>query len=62
MERLDSLRQNWGAEVVIEELPEGAPGDLDVFRSAANLDLMRTLKDRFDPLGILNPGRFAGRI
>jgi len=62
LERLDSLRQNWGAEVVIEELPEGAPGDLDVFRSAANLDLMRTLKDRFDPLGILNPGRFAGRI
>jgi FAD/FMN-containing dehydrogenase len=48
--------------VVIDELPEAAPGDHDVFWGAANLGLMRALKDRFDPSRILNPGRFAGRI
>jgi FAD/FMN-containing dehydrogenase len=24
--------------------------------------IMRALKERFDPGGVLNPGRFAGRI
>ena len=26
------------------------------------LDIMRRLKERFDPAGILSPGRFVGRI
>ncbi|MDP7572336.1 MAG: FAD-linked oxidase C-terminal domain-containing protein, partial [Myxococcota bacterium] len=34
----------------------------DVFAGARGLDLMRSIKQRFDPAGILNPGRFAGRI
>jgi glycolate oxidase FAD binding subunit len=60
--RLDGMRHSLDAQVVIEEMPAGAPGDHDVFRGTPNLGLMRAIKDRFDPSRILNPGRFAGRI
>ena len=36
---------------------------LDIWgRPPATLDLMRTLKEQFDPARVLNPGRFAGGI
>lgn len=59
---LDSVRANPGADVVVESQPAWATGRRDVFGGAPGLALMRTLKGRFDPHGILNPGRFAGAI
>ena len=40
-----------------------AKRSIDVWgRAPGTLDVMRTLKDQFDPAHVLNPGRFAGRI
>ena len=51
------------AEAVIERCPPTLKRDLDVFGgSGAGLDLARSVKRRFDPQRVLNPGRFAGRI
>ncbi len=60
--RIAAIRDEFGAQIVIEELPEWAQGREDVFRGAQPLALMRALKKQFDPAGILNPGRFAGMI
>jgi glycolate oxidase FAD binding subunit len=51
-----------GGQWVVEALPEEARADWDVFAGASGLALMRSIKERFDPDAILNPGRFAGRI
>jgi len=59
---LDSTRTRSGADVVIESQPTWATGRRDVFGGAPGLSLMRSLKSRFDPHGILNPGRFVGAI
>ena len=37
---------------------EGVPNS----QTAEALAVMRALKSRFDPGGVLNPGRFAGRL
>ena len=62
LERLDGICAAAAAELVIEALPLGASAERDVFFGAPGLGLMRSVKERFDPDGILNPGRFAGWI
>lgn len=48
---------------VLEELPARAKPGREVFGvAAATLSLMRVLKGRFDPRGVLNRGRFCGGI
>lgn len=47
-----------GATVVLR----GAPADVDAWGPVAGLDLMRAVKDRFDPHHLLSPGRFVGGI
>ncbi len=49
---------------MLEDLPPWAKPGRDVFGSpgAAGVSLMRALKQRFDPHGVLNPGRFCGGI
>jgi glycolate oxidase FAD binding subunit len=43
--------------------PTGWKRELDVWgRPPETLDVMRSLKEQFDPARVLNPGRFAGRI
>ncbi len=59
---LDAARTSSRGEVIIEAQPAWATGRRDVFGGAPGLSLMRTLKGRFDPNGILNPGRFVGAI
>ena len=52
-----------GGSVVLEQAPVEARRGLDVFGGAeALLPLHRSLKSRFDPAGILNPGRFMGHL
>jgi glycolate oxidase FAD binding subunit len=47
----------------LESGPIWAKSDRDVFaHEGPSLSLIHRLKERFDPRGILNPGRFAGRV
>ncbi|MEE2675279.1 MAG: FAD-binding oxidoreductase [Myxococcota bacterium] len=51
------------ADILLEALPLEARREVDVFGDpGARLPVARALKQRFDPLGILNPGRFQGRL
>jgi glycolate oxidase FAD binding subunit len=59
---LGEISRMAGAEIVLTGLPESLRPGPDVFMGASELKLMRSIKQRFDPDGILNPGRFAGRI
>ena len=53
-------------EARFERLPLDLKRGRDVFGVGADtrtrVDLMRSLKQRFDPAGVLNPGRFLGRL
>jgi len=60
---LDRTARELEAPVVLESLPDALRTGRDVFGVAAgSLPLMRALKQRFDPTGALNPGRFIGRL
>ena len=59
---VDEVRAASSAEAIIEALPDWARGRRDAFGGSPVLGLMRDLKERFDPNGILNPGRFVGRL
>ena len=64
VETLRDVVARHGGSVVVERGPRdlrtrvGAWGPVE----ANNLDLMRALKNRFDPTGVLNPGRFVDGI
>jgi len=52
-----------GGNYVCEAAPSWAKSGRDMFGEiGATGSIMRILKERFDPGGVLNPGRFAGRI
>jgi glycolate oxidase FAD binding subunit len=52
-----------GGSVTVLHLPDACQGGLDVWGDVGStLPLMREIKKRFDPAGILNPGRFVGNI
>jgi glycolate oxidase FAD binding subunit len=63
---IDQLRarlRTSGGSVTVLHLPEACRGQLDVWGDVGSaLPLMREIKKRFDPAGILNPGRFVGNI
>ena len=49
--------------LVIEEAPLELKQRLDVWGEAgADIELMRRLKQQFDPKGTLSPGRFVGGL
>ena len=60
---VDALREpalNAGGYAVVLNAPESLRGALDVWGfQPETLDLMRALKARWDPAGILNPGVFV---
>ncbi len=63
MRAIAELAADYRASVVFEELPTQAKRGADVFgETGPALDLMRELKRRFDPVGVLNPGRCAGGV
>lgn len=52
----------WGGDVVVLDAPPPVKAAVDVWGPAQGLNLMRRVKDRFDPGHRLAPGRFAGGI
>ncbi len=65
-EGLFTIRQKTreaGGLAIFENLPDAWREDIDVFDDPGDgSSVIAVLKHRFDPSGILNPGRFAGRI
>ena len=54
---------NAADHAIVLAAPPAWKRGLDVWgRPPATLDVMRTLKEQFDPARVLNPGRFAGGI
>jgi glycolate oxidase FAD binding subunit len=52
-----------GGAALLESAPLAVKNERDVFGGdPALLELTRSLKRRFDPHGVLNPGRFMGGV
>lgn len=61
--RLRKLAQDSGSSVVVEHCPLSVKEQIDIWgESFQGMEIMRRIKQNFDPLGILNPGRFVGRL
>ena len=63
---VEELREIWlrrGGSVVVREAPPAFKGRVEVWGPiGSRLELTRRVKEKFDPRGILNPGRFVGGI
>ncbi len=63
LERVARAASAVGASWLLEAAPASVKQECDVFGDdRAALALTRALKNRFDPAGRLNPGRFMGRL
>jgi glycolate oxidase FAD binding subunit len=52
-----------GGSLIVETCPLTLKEKIDIWgEPAADFPLMRRLKEQFDPQGMLNPGRFLGRL
>jgi glycolate oxidase FAD binding subunit len=52
----------WAGTVVVVRAPEAVRAAVDSWGPVPGLDLMRRVKERFDPDALLAPGRFVGGI
>jgi glycolate oxidase FAD binding subunit len=52
----------FGGAVVVLDAPAETKHELDVWGPVRGLDLMRRVKEQFDPDRVLSPGRFVGGI
>jgi glycolate oxidase FAD binding subunit len=62
---LDPLREviaSYDGAVVVVRAPAAAKQGIDVWGPARGIDVMRRIKDQFDPAGRMSPGRFVGGI
>jgi glycolate oxidase FAD binding subunit len=59
---LRSRRAHWGGDVVVLDAPRDLKAAVDVWGPVRGLELMRRVKDQFDPDHRLAPGRFVGGI
>ena len=62
VERLRATCARHGGSVVVVDAPASVKQCVDVWGPVPALDLMRRVKDRFDPDHRLSPGRFVGGI
>ena len=63
VKKLRKLARGYGAQAVVQRCPVPVKASIDVWGEAIEgLDIMRRIKNQMDPVGILNPGRFAGGI
>ncbi len=60
--RLRAAAPSFGGAVVVLEAPAEVQAAVDVWGPVRGLDLMRRVKDQFDPTRVLSPGRFVGGI
>ena len=52
-----------GGTAVVQRCPPSVKAEIDVWgENHAGIEVMRRMKRRYDPNGIMNPGRFVGRI
>jgi glycolate oxidase FAD binding subunit len=59
---LRSAASRFGGAVVVLDAPTEVKSQLDVWGPVRGLDLMRRVKEQFDPNRVLSPGRFVGGI
>ncbi len=59
---LRSAAAGFGGAVVVLDAPAEIKEQVDVWGPVRGLDLMRRVKDQFDPNRVLSPGRFVGGI
>lgn len=63
IDRTGESAAGFGGQMVVERSPANIKADIDVFGDQGQaLTVMKSVKQRFDPNRVLNPGRFAGRI
>jgi glycolate oxidase FAD binding subunit len=62
VEAVRARAASYGGSVVVLDAPADVKAAVDVWGPVAGLDLMRAVKNRFDPQRRLAPGRFVGGI
>ena len=66
LDSISAVRQvarNSGGAAVVEHCPTDIKKGVDVWgEEPEGMEIMRRIKSKFDPEGILNPGRFLGRL
>jgi glycolate oxidase FAD binding subunit len=62
VESLRAAVSGYDGQVVVVQAPAGATRGLDVWGPVRGLEIMRRLKERFDPDARMAPGRFVGGI
>ena len=62
VQRLRTTCQGYGGAVVIVDGPAAVKQAIDLWGPVPAIDLMRRVKDQFDPQHRLSPGRFVGGI
>ncbi len=62
VEELRSAARSFGGSVVVLDADPETKQRLDVWGPVKGLDLMRRVKEQFDPDRVLSPGRFVGGI
>ena len=62
VDELRSRATGFGGSVVVRDADPDTRRRVDVWGPVSGLDLMRRVKDRFDPTRVLSPGRFVGGL
>ena len=65
IDRVRLAAASLGGSTVVEICPPDVKAGIDVWEGAAGpaeLEIMRRIKNNFDPAGVLNPGRFVGGL
>ena len=61
--RVRSMARDLGGSVLVEHVPLAIKAQIDVWGDPPEgIEIMRRIKQKLDPAGILNPGRFVGGI
>ena len=59
----DAAARELGGSLVVEQAPPALKEHIDIWGSPrADFELVRCIKEQFDPRGTLSPGRFLGRL